>query len=63
MTHKDFNNVFENLDYTPEFKQKMEKKLSAKAGFIHSTKENADYVSGVERVEGNRIIYKIITNN
>jgi hypothetical protein len=61
MTHKDFNNVFENLDYTPEFKQKMEEKLSAKAGFIHSTNENADFVSGVERVEGNRIIYKIVT--
>lgn len=61
MTHKDFNNVFENLDYTSEFKQKMEEKLSAKAGFIHSTNENADYVSGVERVEGNRIIYKIVT--
>jgi len=58
MRRSEFKSVFEDIDYTPEFKQMMEKKLSALPAAMFEDK-NENTVSGVERIDRSRIFYKV----
>ncbi len=58
MRLNEFKSVFEDIDYTPEFKQMMEKKLSALPAAMFEDK-NENTVSGVERIDRSRIFYKV----